>query len=124
MLFIGRDNSMENDTGIILPTKKTIILNGPLTIQKIGEGKKIISPNHFLYYTEITIDHSDSGEFDFSYLQLLYSAYITLQGRNLNLSIASNSSVLFNQLYKESGFDSTDLAEILQLQKNSAEGSI
>lgn len=114
---------MENDGGIKLPAKKTIILNGSLTIQKIGEIKDNFSES-FPVDTEIIIDHSASGEFDFSYLQLLYSAYITLQGRKLNLSIASNSSLLFNQLYKESGFDSTALAEILLLPKNSAEGSI
>lgn len=112
---------MKNDRKTKIREKKAIILPGPLTIQKIVELKDVFS-EAFPMDTEIVIDHSASEEFDFSYLQLLYSAYITLKRKKINLSIASNNPLLFDKLYKESGFDSTALAAILQLSKEEAEG--
>jgi anti-anti-sigma regulatory factor len=111
---------MNDDRNIRSREKKTIILKGPLTIQRIGELKDTFSES-ITSDMEIVIDQTNCEEFDFSYLQLLYSVYTTLRDKNLNISIISNNSSLFEKLYIESGFGLTAIASILPNAKESIE---
>jgi hypothetical protein len=112
---------MKNDSDIETHEKTTIILNGSLTIQKIGELKDTFSES-LSKDTEIVIDHSAAEAFDFSYLQLFYSVYTTLKDKKINLSIIPDNTLLFEKLYKEAGFDFTALAAILPMSKEVIKG--
>jgi anti-anti-sigma regulatory factor len=110
---------MKNDRNGEIVEKNTIILEGSLTIQKIGELKETITQS-LSDLSAIVIDHSAGEAFDFSYLQLLCSVRNTLKGKKIDLSIRPYNP-LFKKLYNESGFDSTALATNLKLTKENSE---
>jgi len=117
-LYFKKDIRMKNDRNAELVEKNTIILEGILTVQKIGELKETITQS-IPDCSGIVIDHSAGEAFDFSYLQLLSSVHKTLKEKKLDLSIGPNNS-LFDKLYTESGFDSTALATNLKLPNESS----
>jgi anti-anti-sigma regulatory factor len=113
---------MKDDRIAELLEKNTIILEGTLTVQKIVELKDTISES-LSDNSEIIIDHSTGEAFDFSYLQLLCSLHNTLRNNKLNLSFGPNNP-LFDKLYNDSGFDSTQIATDLKLPKETSEERI
>jgi anti-anti-sigma regulatory factor len=86
--------------------QRTLFLEGSLTVENSGNIKSLLK-EALIVSDDVLLNHNKAQEFDFSYLQLLSSAYKTFKSLNKELSLAEGSSEEFNNLVKNSGFTNT-----------------
>jgi anti-anti-sigma regulatory factor len=86
--------------------QSTLFLDGSLTVDNSGSIKSFLK-EALIVSGNVLLNQNNAQEFDFSYLQLLSSAYKTYKSLNKKLSLADGSPEEFKNLVKNSGFANT-----------------
>ena len=86
--------------------QSTLFFDGSLTIENTGNIKSFLK-EALIVSGDVLLNHNKAQEFDFSYLQLLSSAYKAYKLLNKKLSLADGSPEEFKNLVKNSGFTNT-----------------
>jgi anti-anti-sigma regulatory factor len=87
--------------------QSTLFLNGSLTVENSGQIKSSFK-EALIVSGNVVLNHNKAEEFDFSYLQLLSSAYKTFKSLNKKFTLAEGSPEEFKNLVKNSGYANTN----------------
>jgi anti-anti-sigma regulatory factor len=86
--------------------QSTLFLDGSLTVDNSGNTKSSLK-EALIVSGDVVLNHNKAQEFDFSYLQLLSSAYKTFKTIDKKFLLAEGSPEEFKNLVKNSGFANT-----------------